>query len=80
MMDIVPYQKQGTFSDCFILFFWKSFLKTRIFTDVQFSQKVEVSLVLSFHTNFDLSQNPIFLKHFPHPSTSEYAKKEKQWS
>ena len=37
--------KEGTFSDCF------GKLKTRIFPDIYFSQKVKDSLVFSFYTN-----------------------------
>ena len=59
MINIVPNPKQGKFSGCFGLFLL-SFLKTRIFPDIYFSQKVKASLVFSFDTNFSQSQNPIF--------------------
>ena len=77
VMQIVPNPKQHTFSSCFGLFF-PSFLKTRIFPDIQFSQNENASLIFSFYTNSSYSKNSIFVKNFPCLSIYQHAKIEKQ--
>ena len=55
----------------------ESYEKNRIFQNMQFSQKIKISLVPSFYPNISQFPNPIFFRQFPLLSISLHAKRER---